>query len=573
MKRLSLVIAAILSGYASHSQTFDWAKQWDCTEFMGGGPVIGIDNNQNIFLANSFQGTVDLNQGSGTQNASSIGNTSKNIFLVKSDASGNFVWGKQFSSDSSIAVSSVLTDNSGNVVLVGTFRGKADFDPGSSSFNLTSAGTQQNAFTVKLDPQGNFLWAKSVNAFLTWGNNATIDASGNIVFTGFFTGTVDFDPGSATHNLTAATTNMYETFVCKLDGSGNLVWVKHIQGGSAGSCGGISIDASGNILFSGAFSGTADFNPGSGTFNMTSSTGALFVCKMDVSGNFLWAKKIETSGALYNGGFLSTDASSNVILTGVFSGTIDFDPGAGVKNLNAGGGVNSADVFICQLDASGNFKWANQVGNANVMALSSVTTDKSSDIYCLGLFTGTVDFDPGPGAANLISSNYNDLYLSKYDQNGNLKWAKQWMHSTASSLLGSGLAVASDYNTYVSGGFSGTIDFDPNNGVTSLTAANANASIYLTKLRQTTTSVKTATFQDIDIYPNPSGGTFTIRSKADLTGAKITVRNMMGQTIPANTLVENNKIRLSLQAYPSGCYFAELQMKDGSSASFRLIKD
>jgi hypothetical protein len=573
MKRLSLVIAAILAGYASNSQTFDWARQWDCTEFMGGGSVIGIDNNQNIFLANGFQGTVDLNQGSGTQNVASTGNTSKNIFLVKSDALGNFVWGKQFYSDSSITVNSILSDNSGNVIIVGSFQGKADFDPGSSSFNLTSVGTHQNAFAVKLDPQGNFIWAKSVNAFLTWGNSATIDASGNVVFTGFFTGTVDFDPGSATHNLTAATTNMYETFVCKLDGSGNLAWVKHIEGGNTGSCGGISIDASGNILFSGAFSGTADFNPGSGTFNMTSSTGALFICKMDAAGNFLWAKKIETSGALYNGGFLSTDAASNVILTGVFSGIIDFDPGTGVKNLNAGGGVTTADVFICQLDASGNFKWANQVGNTSTMFLSSVTTDKSSDIYCLGLFNGTVDFDPGTGATNLTASNYNDLYLSKYDQNGNLKWAKQWAHSTASSLLGSSLAVASDYNTYVSGGFSGTIDFDPNNGVTSLTAANANASIYLMKLRQGATSVKTTTLQDVEVYPNPSKETFTISSKADLTGAKITVRNMMGQAIPANAIVQSSNIKLSLSSYPPGCYFAELQMKDGSSASFRLIKD
>ena len=99
-----------------------------------------------------------------------------------------------------------------------------------------------------------------------------------------------------------------------------------------------------------------DFDPGAGTFNLTASNvyNDIFISKLDASGNFVWAKSI--GGSNEDRGYsIATDASGNVYISGQFSGTVDFDPGAGIFELTS---ELSSDTFILKLDASGNFVWA-----------------------------------------------------------------------------------------------------------------------------------------------------------------------------------------------------------------------
>ena len=96
---------------------------------------------------------------------------------------------------------SVTLDTSKNVYSTGTFNGTSDFDPGVGIVNLTAIG-MNDIFISKLDGQGNFKWAKNFG-----GTNEdmclsiALDVSGNIYTTGYFGGTVDFNPGSGTYNL------------------------------------------------------------------------------------------------------------------------------------------------------------------------------------------------------------------------------------------------------------------------------------------------------------------------------------------------------------------------------------
>jgi hypothetical protein len=157
------------------------------------------------------------------------------------------------------------------------------------------------------------------------------DSSGNVYTTGFFSGTVDFDPGAGTANLTSAGSD--DSFISKLDSGGNYVWAKQLGGISAELAIGISVDSSGNVYTTGTFQGTADFDPGAGTANLTSAGGDdSFISKLDSSGNYVWAKQLGSTGADVAYG-VSVDSSGNVYTTGFFSGTVDFDPGAGTANL------------------------------------------------------------------------------------------------------------------------------------------------------------------------------------------------------------------------------------------------
>ena len=94
-----------------------------------------------------------------------------------------------------------------------------------------------------------------------------MDASGNVYTTGYFQGTVDFDPGAGTFNLTSA--GLQDIFISKLDAAGNFVWAKQL-GGTLNDVGySIALDTSGNVYTTGFFRDTVDFDPGAGTFNLT----------------------------------------------------------------------------------------------------------------------------------------------------------------------------------------------------------------------------------------------------------------------------------------------------------------
>lgn len=136
----------------------------------------------------------------------------------------------------------------------------------------------------------------------------------------------------------------------------NYLWAKSMGGIGEDYGSGISVDASGNVYSVGSFYGTVDFDPGVGTFELTSLGGTdIFISKLDSSGNFLWAKSM--GGTAYDQGHgIFIDNLGNVYTTGKFYGTVDFDPGTGVANLTG----NS--VFISKLDRNGNYVWARGVG-------------------------------------------------------------------------------------------------------------------------------------------------------------------------------------------------------------------
>ena len=159
---------------------------------------------------------------------------------------------------------------------------------------------------------------------------------------------------------------------------------------------GIVTDATGNIFTSGEFSGVADFDPGPQTSTLSSSGGYdIFVSKLDINGDFIWAKNI---GGIYDdvGSSITLDVSGNIYLAGSFEVTVDFDPSPAIYNLASNG---NADIFISKLDSFGNFVWAKSAGGISYDAGASVTTDTFGTIYCTGSFAATVDFDPGAGVA------------------------------------------------------------------------------------------------------------------------------------------------------------------------------
>ncbi|MBL0048100.1 MAG: hypothetical protein IPP32_08410 [Bacteroidetes bacterium] len=120
-----------------------------------------------------------------------------------------FNWAKALLTPTPESCYEIESDAYGNTYSTGSFRGTTDFDPGPGVYNLTSIGTDM--FILKLDPAGNFVWAKSIGGNLTGTNAAgrgiTLDAFNNVYIFGYATynSVVDYDPGPGVYTLTDGT--------------------------------------------------------------------------------------------------------------------------------------------------------------------------------------------------------------------------------------------------------------------------------------------------------------------------------------------------------------------------------
>jgi gliding motility-associated-like protein len=439
------------------------------------------------------------------------------VLISGSSMAQNLEWAKKMGGPLVDNANSIALDSEGNVYTAGVFSGTADFDPGPGSSTLSSEGGS-DVFVTKFDNSGNLLWAKSfggVNDDLAAEGDIAVDASGNVLITGYFSGMVDFDPGAGTVNLsTLLVGDVYanDIFITKLDAAGNFVWAKQFRGNRNSFALSLEIDAVGNIYTTGQYSGVVDFDPGAGVSNLICACptcSEIFVSKLDVNGNFVWAKRmVSIDGPGFDDGFglgtaLDIDANGNVALSGFFDGQVDFDPGAGSANLY---GLDF-DFYILKLNSSGDFLWVKQIGGPGTDLAHDLVFDGSGNILITGRFGGgaTVDFDPGAGVLELTTSNIDfyttDVFLLKLDAEGNFVWVKQFGSPNG---VETGLCLEVDVtgNIYFTGCFSGTVDFDPGPGSSMLTAANFD--VFVSKLDPSGNYIWAAKMGGAD-YDTPMG--------------------------------------------------------------------
>jgi hypothetical protein len=387
---------------------FVWAKSIGSIG-IDKGLTITTDAAGNIYVAGTFFGTADFNPGVGINNLTSTGDA--DVFVLKLDAAGNYLWAKQLGGTLIDVVSSIALDAAGNILLGGSFQGTSDFDPSSGTLPLTSVGSY-DVFLLKLNTAGDLVWAKQA------GDTGTdllysfsMDVSGNIYATGQFAGTVDFDPSGATSSLTS--NGNLDVFIWKLNSTGDYKFVKQI-GSTQGDYGSrITAMQSGYIHVTGVYKGIADFDPGVGVYNMNVSTaiGDVFVLKLDTAGNFVWAYNVGGPSEDYSSGIV-VDGGGNVYVSGTFSGaTVDFNSGAGVAYLNSAG---SSDIFLMKLNQGGTFEWAKDFGSTFMDTPYDLVLSNNSTLYMVGSFWYTVDFDPGAGETILTSSNSSDAFVAKF---------------------------------------------------------------------------------------------------------------------------------------------------------------
>lgn len=361
------------------------AQDDDVDDFGEAQPSVAVDAAGNVYVAGQFSGTQDFDPGAGVSNLSGSG--AVDLFIAKLNARGNYVWAKKMGGVRSESAARIVVSGS-SVYTVGRFQGKVDFNPGPSTYYRTARGSS-DLFVSKLDLAGNFAWARQIGDTVMnapddndqWATSAAIDSAGNLIIVGGFQGTTDFNPASAVYALTSES---HDYFVMRMAPNGMLGWVKPIRGTGLFTIRDVALDASDNVYFTGAFTRTVDMDPGASVARLRSAGGGdVFVARFTKSGAYYAAKSMGGTGNEL--GWSIAAAGNRIYLAGAFTGTADFDPSAGIKNLTSAG---KTDMFVCALDTSLNFSWARRFGGAKHDWALGVTVDSAGSIYVSGFRDG-----------------------------------------------------------------------------------------------------------------------------------------------------------------------------------------
>lgn len=472
MKNFLLLVLFILSVTSSNAQTFLWAKALNTHSSIGLNMVCG--HTGSIYTSGRLYGTLfDMDLGPGVYNLSPGGGMN-NAYVAKYNEQGDFVWAKLlFSQDYNNRIVDIKVDAQDNVYILGKFTGTVDFDLGPNTFFMTTSNNAtEQLFVEKMDSNGHFLWAKTIDNATgnTINPSFSVSDNGHVMIIDAFVGTVDFDPGMGTFFMSSNVTN---TYLLMLNTLGDFLWAKQFSGGINSGVRVVS-DAQQNIYLVGRFVDSMDANPNLGVYTLigASSNNNLYVIKLNSNADFVWAKyfTVFNPGSTLVVSDLMLDLQQQVIFSGYFSDSVNFNTTLNPDVHLSNGAV---DAFISKMDSAGNYVWTKTFGGILSDNVSQIICDSLGYYYLLGIYTGVVDFDPSPNGIYNLSTlpNGGFSYISKLDSLGNFKQAWSFGTNGNTGAIGASAMAKDDADQIVlTGRYSGTHDFNPGAGVFNMTS-------------------------------------------------------------------------------------------------------
>ena len=327
----------------------------------------------------------------------------------------------------------ITSDSSTNVYTTGYTFGDLDGQ------TLTGG---RDLFVVKYDSNGNKQWTRllGVAGADTEANNITSDSSGNVYTTGYTKGNLDGQTLTGTQDL----------FVVKYDANGNKFWTRLLGvAGAQTNALGITSDLSANIYTTGYTNGNLDGQTKTGNYD-------LFVVKYDSNGNKLWTRLLGVTGVNTAANGITSDSNANVYTTGYTFGDLDG------QTLTGG-----RDLFVVKYDSNGIKQWTKLLGVAWAETVANgITSDSSANVYTTGYTDGNLDGQTKTGTQ--------DLFVVKYDSNGNKLWTRL-LGDAGADTLAHGITSDSTGNVYTTGFTNGNLDGQTLTGVDDLFIVKYNS--------------------------------------------------------------------------------------------------
>lgn len=370
----------------------------------------------------------------------------------------------------------------------------------------------------------NFDWVKaSSGPHGEFVQSMAVDVLGNVYTTGYFQDTVDFDPSS--NNLFLSSNGAEDIFIQKLSNNGDFVWAKSIGGNLSDAATSLVIDSLGNIIISGVYRDTVDFNPNGGVTDLVALGNAdSFILKLDSNGNLIWVKSIVATNGIQISE-IELSKQEDIYATGYFSGICDADPSTLTNNLFAFG--TSSDIFAAKYDFSGNLIWANSFGtpasdiavalaidtsenitfigesdghafikkidstgvqlwheelNGFYLNFTDIDTDSSNNIVTCGYFSGNVDVNPDI-PVYMINTFSIDGFVLSFDSYGEFNWAIS--KGAGATDKYNALVIGGNNKIYLTGSYQNSVDFNSGPASNQLASVNNSSDIFIQNLDST----------------------------------------------------------------------------------------
>lgn len=357
----------------------------------------------------------------------------------------------QFGMGSSLidAGQSIAYDHNNSLIVYGSFSGNMDFDPGAGVSTMSPLGSP-DLFLAKYQQNGTLDWSFNLGRIaLTNGMNPSgllIDANNDILISGSFSNSIDFDPSSNAEVRTSE--GGKDAFVAKYSSDGDFMWVNtygsifYEYGEVLGS------NSDGDIYLALRYNGEIDIDPGEGEVILTPYMGAsdAALVKYNAAGEYQWNYSISTPDN-DNITCISVSSSGMVAIGSTING--------------ATSGFNERDMQLSMLQSDGTLMWEYNFSNYekanNIKKI--VFTDDDANIIIGGRIEGNTDFDPSDENDMTIDPLFADPFFAKYKvSNGNLIWAR-FIKSGGTEDFLSGLTVSGS-SVIVTGSFDNTATFN-----------------------------------------------------------------------------------------------------------------
>lgn len=519
------------------SQLFGQTYQW--TKTIGGAgsdhcQASMTDDYGNIYSAGSFFQTVDFDPGVGVVEYTAQFGT--DMFIQKLNPQGELDWVKIIDGKGNTFPSGLDIDSWGNIVITGTFDDTVDFDPGLGE-EVRIASGPQDAFVMKLDPFGNLLWLNMITGENDIrGVDVCVNFVGEVFISGIFFETVHIE--SPTEGTTFSSNGYFDTYVSKMDPEGNVLWASHLGNDSIITPSAVESDGVGNFYLTGSFNSEAVYNADSLNLSVQDRDDA-FILKIKPNGELDWVKSLSGSGfESYNEIFI--DEIGNIYGIGSFNETIDLNPGSAEEIRQS---VAFQDIFLQKLNSNGEYIWGKSFGGTKSDDGLAIFVSGES-IFTGGRFQEQVDFDTGPGIANLVSNGWIDAYIQKLDTAGNHIWAFSYGGVGEENLYE--IFPDSEDNVYATGIFSETVDFNQG-GASDIFTSAGSRDVYLIKLGQELASVEENSLE-IDVFPNPTSNSINVNVDAEIVS--IEVISTRGERV-----LSSNSSVIDVSSIEKGVYF------------------
>jgi len=380
----------------------------------------------NLYLGGGFEGSADFDPTAGLAVLNSVGG--RDGYVAKFSADGLLLWARRFGGPAKDAVADLAVDAAQDVYAAGTFAGQADAlpDPGPTILGNGAAG---DGFLLALDAAGTVRYALPIGGTQEDSAEAVgVSPAGVVTVAGTFRGSADFARNALP--VTVASQGGADVFLASYTSAGTLIRALDVGGlgDQALVTRGLAVDAAGGAAVLGTFAGATDFDPSAATVSRT-SIGAtdVYLARFDANGVFLSLATIGGSGSATPVG-LTLDPSGDAVITGAFSGALDFDPSVGTATLTSLGSAGATDIFAARYSAAGSFTWVSRMGESTSAgdrknSGSALAVDPLGGLLVAGRFFGAPDFDPGSSAFRFTSFGDVDGFVVKLTSGGALAQA------------------------------------------------------------------------------------------------------------------------------------------------------